>query len=279
MTYESIVKNIDEMPPLSDIVKNMQKLYSRGTENVNIRQLVKLIEADVMLTANILKEINSPYYGFKRKISSISQAVTLFGITRIKSFVFQYAMSKQLTVDTEIYGFNNEQFNDMCILQSSLVMQWFAKIDLHDTDILMSLALIMESGKLIIAKELYASDYLEEYRKGFLACDDIVAYEKDFLFTTSYYLSSVLFRHWNLEPVYADILEAMDADEKRKQEFDGKIIMLSDALDVVRTAINLKEVLTDESIKKAIQKVREMGLYAPDFETVALRVKKAYEQE
>ena len=279
MTYESIVKNIDEMPPLSDIVKNMQKLYSRGTDNVNTRELVKLIEADVMLTANIFKEINSPYYGFKHKISSISQAVTLFGIRRIKSFVFQYAMSQQLTVDTEIYGFNNEQFNDMCILQSSLVMQWFAKIDLRDTDILMPLALIMESGKLIIAKELYASDYLEEYRKGFLACDDIVAYEKDFLFTTSYYLSSVLFRHWNFEPVYADILEAMDADEKRKQEFDEKIIILSDALDVIRTAINLKEVLTDESINKSMQKVYEMGLSTSDFKTIALRVKKAYEQE
>jgi len=279
MTYESIVKNIDEMPPLSNIIKNMQQLYSRGTANVNMKELIKLIEADAMLTANILKEINSPYYGFSRKISSISQAVMLFGITRIKAFVFQYAMSKQLTVDTEIYGFNNEQFNDMCILQSSLMMQWFAKVNLRDTDILMSLALIMESGKLIIAKELYASDYLEVYREGFLACDNIVVYEKEFFCTTSYYLSSVLFRHWNLEPMYADVLEAMDADEKRKQEFDAKIIMLSDALDVVRTAINLKEVLTDASINKAIIKVNRMGLDGAHFEKTALRVKKAYEQE
>ncbi len=279
MTYESIVKNIDEMPPLSNIIKNMQQLYSRGTANVNMKELIQLIEADAMLTANILKEINSPYYGFSRKISSISQAVMLFGITRIKAFVFQYAMSKQLTVDTEIYGFNNEQFNDMCILQSSLMMQWFAKVNLRDTDILMSLALIMESGKLIIAKELYASDYLEVYREGFLSCDNIVVYEQEFFCTTSYYLSSVLFRHWNLEPMYADVLEAMDADEKRKQEFDEKIIMLSDALDVVRTAINLKEVLTDASINKAIIKVNRMGLDGAHFEKTALRVKKAYEQE
>ena len=279
MTYESIVKNIDEMPPLSNIIKNMQQLYSRGTANVNMKELIQLIEADAMLTANILKEINSPYYGFSRKISSISQAVMLFGITRIKAFVFQYAMSKQLTVDTEIYGFNNEQFNDMCILQSSLMMQWFAKVNLRDTDILMSLALIMESGKLIIAKELYASDYLEVYREGFLSCDNIVVYEQEFFCTTSYYLSSVLFRHWNLEPMYADVLEAMDAEEKRKQEFDAKIIMLSNALDVVRTAINLKEVLTDTSVNKAIIKVKRMGLDSAHFEKTASRVKKAYEQE
>ena len=307
MTFESIIKNIDDMPPLSDIARVMQSLYSFGADNVDIKKLVRMIESDVMLTANILKMINSPYYGFKNKISSVSQAVTLFGVQKIYGLVLHFAMSNHLKADTAIYGFNNAQFNEMCILQSSLMMQWYAKVDLRDTHILTSLALIMESGKIIVSKELHDSDYLETYREGFLACTNIQDFEKEFLGTTSYYLSAVLFEHWNLEPVYAEVLKELDPNEedevakesdkatkeyanaildpkneKKKEIEEGANAVIKQyaaAIDVIMTAINLKEVLTEESIKKACVKVNEMGLDGERFETVALRIKKKYEEQ
>ena len=281
MTFESIVENIDDMPPLSDIARVMQSLYAFGADKVDVRKLVRMIESDVMLTANILKMINSPYYGFKNKISSVSQAVTLFGVEKIYGLVLHFAMSEHLKADTAIYGFNNTQFNEMCILQSSLMMQWYAKIDLRDTHILTSLALIMESGKIIVSKELHTSDYLEVYRKGFLACTNIQDFEKEFMDTTSYYLSALLFEHWNLEPVYATVLKELDstAEDKEREEADAITKQYAAAIDVVRTAINLKEVLTEQSIKKACAKVQNMGLDAERFETVALRIKKKYEEQ
>ncbi len=301
MTYESMIKNIDDMPPLSDIARVMQSLYAFGSDNVDIKKLVRMIESDVMLTANILKMINSPYYGFRSKISSVSQAVTLFGVAKIYALVIHFAMSNQLKADTSIYGFNNAQFNEMCILQSSLMMQWYAKVDLRDTHILTSLALVMESGKLIISKELHESDYLETYREGFLACTNIQEFEEEFLGTTSYYLSAMLFEHWNLEPIYSEVLKELDGKahkedkvDAKKKEYINAILKSKDgledgsdaivqqyakAIDVIRTAINLKEVLTDDSIKKACVKVEEMGLDAERFETVALRIKKKYEEQ
>ncbi len=274
MTYESMIKNIDDMPPLSDIARVMQSLYASGVENVDVKKLTRMIESDVMLTANVLKMINSPYYGFKNRISSVSQAVALFGIQKIYALVINFAMSKQLKANTAIYGFNNAQFNEMCILQSSLMMQWYATVDIRSTHILAAIALIMESGKIIVSKELHASDYLEEYRKGFLACTNIQEFEKEFLDTTSYYLSSILFEHWNLEPIYVRVLKALDSLE----ECDAVTRKYANAIDVVRTAINLKEVLTDQSIEKASKKVKEMGLDSEGFEVVAYKVKKKYEE-
>ena len=274
MTYESMIKNIDDMPPLSDIARVMQSLYASGVENVDVKKLTHMIESDVMLTANVLKMINSPYYGFKNRISSVSQAVALFGIQKIYALVINFAMSKQLKANTAIYGFNNAQFNEMCILQSSLMMQWYATVDIRSTHILAAIALIMESGKIIVSKELHASDYLEEYRKGFLACTNIQEFEKEFLDTTSYYLSSILFEHWNLEPIYVRVLKALDSLE----ECDAVTRKYANAIDVVRTAINLKEVLTDQSIEKASKKVKEMGLDSEGFEVVAYKVKKKYEE-
>ncbi len=279
MTYEDLVKNIDDMPPLSKVAMVIQGLYAHGARNVDVRKLIRMVEADVMLTANILKTINSPYYGFKSRISSISQAVTLLGTQQIYSLVIHYAISQHLTADTTIYGFNNAQFNEMCILQSSLMMQWYAKIDLHDTHILTSLALIMESGKIIISKELLGSDYREEYRKGFLACENIPKFEQEFLSTTSYYLSALLFEHWNLTPIYSIVLKNLDKEESEyDEEVDAIMAQYIKAIDVIRTAVNLKEVLTDESIKKAATKVSQMGLSGEDFEVVANRIRKKYEE-
>ncbi|MEN4053170.1 MULTISPECIES: HDOD domain-containing protein [Sulfurimonas] len=279
MTYEDLVKNIDDMPSLSKVASVIQGLYARGAHNVDVRKLIRMIEADVMLTANILKTINSPYYGFKSRISSISQAVTLLGTQQMYSLVIHYAISKHLQADTTIYGFNNAQFNEMCILQSSLMMQWYAKIDLHDTHILTSLALIMESGKIIISKELMESDYREEYRKGFLACEDIPKFEQEFLYTTSYNLSALLFEHWNLTPIYSIVLKNLDKDEAEYgEDVDAIMAQYIKAIDVIRTAINLKEVLTDNSIAKATQKVKEIGLDSEYFETVAQRIRKKYEE-
>jgi HD-like signal output (HDOD) protein len=279
MTYEDLVKNIDEMPALSKVAMVIQGLYANGAHSVDVRKLIRMIEADIMLTANILKTINSPYYGFRSRISSISQAVTLLGTQQIYSLVIHYAISQHLTADTTIYGFNNAQFNEMCILQSSLTMQWYAKIDLRDTHILTSLALIMESGKIIISKELMESDYREEYRKGFLACENIPKFEQEFLSTTSYYLSALLFEHWNLTPVYSVVLKNLDRDESEyDEEVDAIMVQYIKAIDVIRTAINLKEVLTDESIQKASLKVTEMGLDSEGFETVANRMRKKYEE-
>lgn len=281
MTYESMIKNIDDMPPLSDIAKVMQSLYAFGSENVDIKKLVRMIESDVMLTANILKMINSPYYGFKNRISSVSQAVMLFGVAKIYALVIHFAMSNQLKADTAIYGFNNAQFNEMCILQSSLMMQWYAKVDLRDTHVLTALSLIMESGKLIVSKELHASDYLEVYREGFLACTNIQEFEEEFLGTTSYYLSALLFEHWHLEPIYAEILKELDGKTHKDDEEQTSTVVkqYANAIDVIRTAINLKEVLTEESIKKATRKVDDMGLDGERFMVVAQRIRKKYDEQ
>jgi len=279
MTYEDLVENIDDMPPLSKVASVISSLYARGVENVDFKKLTRMIEADVMLTANILKTINSPYYGFAYKISSISHAVTLIGAQQMYSLVIHYAISKQLTADTTIYGFNNSQFNEMCILQSSLIMQWYSKIDVRDANILTSLALIMESGKIIISKELLDSDYREEYRKGFLACENIQKFEQEFLDTTSYYLSAILFEHWNLNPVYIATLKNLDKEEKDMDEdVDAIIAQYIKVIDIIRTAINLKEVLSDASIEKAAKKVQDIGLDQKHFQNVANRIRKKYEQ-
>jgi HD-like signal output (HDOD) protein len=268
MTFEHIIKNIDSLPPLSNAAHIIQTLYAGGLENLNIARLVKVIESDAMLSANILRMINAPYYGIANKISSISQAVSLFGSSRIYMLVIQYAVNEKIKADPSIYGFTNSQFNELCHLQSALIYQWYSKVNLSDAKFLAPLALMMESGKLILANEVIKSDYCGEFRKGFNECTNIQEYEKSLIDTTSYFLTAILFEHWNLEPKYVEILKALDFEEESPR--------YKKELEVIRTAINVKEILTDSSISRASQLVKDMGLDAQQFRDVALRLKESY---
>jgi len=272
MNFDNIVTSIDSLAPLSDAIVDIQKLYTQGQEDLRIEKLVKLIESDALLSVNILKMANSPTYGFSRKIASVSQAVTLFGIMQIYGFIMNYAVSKNIKANTEIFGFSNEKFNDICNIQSGLLLQWYSKVELEDARLLAPLALIMETGKLIISHEVSKSSYKDEFSNGFKNSKNIQKYENEFIGITSYQLSGKVFQHWNLEPLYIKILEKLESDDHLSENIKKYI----DILNIVITAVNLKSILTKESVLKACVKVKKMGLDPNDFANVALKVKKAY---
>jgi len=276
MTFNHIIKNIDSLPPLSNAAYVVQKLYASGLENINITRLVKVIESDAMLAANILKMINSPYYGLSRRVATISQAVTLLGASRIHMLVINYAINEKLKADPSIYGFTNTQLNELCNLQSSLMFRWYSTINVQVAKFLSSLALIMESGKLILAEEVIASDYTSEFRKGFNECESIQEYEKSVINTTSYYLTALLFEHWKLEPTYVKLLKSLDFQEEEKQPVNKVKKAYTNALDIVRTSINAKDILSDAGIEKASLIVAEMGHDQKVFKDIAVNLRETY---
>lgn len=275
MTFEDIVNHIESLPPLSQNTLKIRDLYREGPENVNVIKLIRLIESDATLAANVLKFVNAPKYGFAKKISSVSQAVTLLGTEVIYGIVVDKAIQERLEVNVGAYGITNVQFNDMCHLQSSMVIQWYSIINIRDAHFLAPLALIMELGKLVIAKEVSESSYTTMFRRGLAEVTNIEVYEYDMFETTSYYISALLFEHWNLDSMFVEILQIMDFEPEEKEE---RIEHYRNILDVVRTAINVKGILTQKSIDAAAEKVVQMGLSDATFLHVAKRMKRMYEQ-
>ncbi len=272
MTFKHIITELESLPPLSNTAFIIQQIYSVGTQNIDILRLVKVIEEDAVLAANILKMINAPIYGFSRKIASISQAVTLFGTEEIYGLVLKYAVAEQLKADTDIYGIDNKVFNDVCHLQSALMLQWYSGIDIRHAQFMAPLALIMESGKLVLANEVMKSNYIKEFTLGYKNCKNVSEFEHSLLGTTTYYLSALLFEYWKLEPLYVKILKGLDFEG----DYNPKVESYIDSLDVVRTAVNPKYILTKKSIEDAAEIVEEIGLDPEKFIKVAKRVREQY---
>ena len=83
MNFESIISTIKSLPPLPKSVVEIQKLYVSGDPDIHL--LVKIIEADPILTSDILAEANSPLHSFSKKIIAVQQVITLLGTSAIRS--------------------------------------------------------------------------------------------------------------------------------------------------------------------------------------------------
>lgn len=272
MNFRSIVNNIEALAPLSDITQILRGLYENGAQNVNIVKLVKAIETDAALTVNILKMINSPLYGFSKQINSISQAVTLFGTQTVYGLVVRYSIESLIIANLRPYGLSNSKFNDICHMQSALMDQWYSKVNLEDAQFLAPLALIMESGKLVVAQEVVHSGNIKEFISGLKKASNISEYENAIFGTSSYYVSGLLFEHWHLDILYVDTLKGLDFEHDGASKLDNYI----DALDVVRTAVNVTDIFTEESIDEAAEIVLDMGLDVGDFKAICIELKEIY---
>ena len=139
----SIVERIKSLPPLPKTLVDIQAICNRPDGSVG--ELSTVVEGDPMIVANLLKSANSPLYGFGKEIGSVSQAVSLFGMSMTRSVAISASVKKLLKVDMAPYKVTPDQFADISTMQASLINRWFAKVDPSKKDKLFLAALLQET--------------------------------------------------------------------------------------------------------------------------------------
>lgn len=62
----------------------------------SLAEIARIVAGDVGLAAAVLKTINSPFFGMRRKIESINQAVMLLGLDNVANLVTGYALRSSM---------------------------------------------------------------------------------------------------------------------------------------------------------------------------------------
>ena len=269
MGFASLVKYIEELPPLPESVQKIQALYAQG--NPETKELVSLIEKDPVLTADILAKVNAPYYIFSKQVVSIMQAVTLLGSATIRGFVLSSAMNQSFTIDMKPYNISNETFSKVCNLQSALMFQWYMSVDIQQVKFLAPVAFLMEIGKVIISREVNNSDYIQLFQDEVLKSNTAKEAEVVFTDMTSTQVAAKLFEHWYFDASFILAMQYMDDVNNAPDDVKAYI----NALNVVRMAVNINDQLTDESIAEAANLVEELGLNKERFIKTAKRLQES----
>jgi HD-like signal output (HDOD) protein len=168
-----LLKKISEMEnlptPSAHIMKIMLLLRD---ENVKMGELNSTIERDQSLVAQILKLINSGYYGLRKTIDNVEQAVALLGILNIKQVIYSASIMDMFDKDEQTEW---EHSYSCSVLMTKIMHQ-------HDIPAASNLPLTMllhDIGKVVLrrfskTKYLMAKNYATEYDVALHDAEDII---------------------------------------------------------------------------------------------------------
>ncbi len=91
---QKVVNDLSYLPPLPEIYLELSKKIKDPDSSLN--DLAKIISRDPSLSADILKMVNSAYFGLSGKVYKISQAIGFMGIDLIKDIILTSAVFKNL---------------------------------------------------------------------------------------------------------------------------------------------------------------------------------------
>jgi len=66
----------------------MRILHELGRPDMDFQRMEQIIKHDVAFSFKLLKYINSPYFGFKKTVDSVRQALVLLGAQQIRQWLF-----------------------------------------------------------------------------------------------------------------------------------------------------------------------------------------------
>ncbi len=256
---EKILRKIKSLPPLPESVNRVRQICD--DPDGTVKELVPVVKQDPMFTADILKAANSPLYGFSRQITSIDQAVALFGMGTIQGFAISYAIRKSFPVTLSPYGVSQSELMEVSTLQNALTLQWGKKqVAAHKAE-MMTTSLLMELGKVVssaILEEEGKSDSFKEEIKSAKTAGEIAQVEKKFLDITSEWITALMFKHWK----FHDTMVSMMRFLHEPKEAPENIRPHAEILSVVKEAAPLLGPLCEECLQSAYEKADRYGLEA-----------------
>ncbi len=90
---QNLISQIETLPSLPSCYQNIMSVLQKETGS--LKEVSDIIQQDVAMTMEILKYVNSSFFGLYRKVSNIQQAVALLGINIIKTLVLSIHVFSQ----------------------------------------------------------------------------------------------------------------------------------------------------------------------------------------
>src|SRR6266536_3618935 len=161
------------LPPFPAIAHRILALASQ--ENTNAPEVGGLIKLDPSFSAEILRFANSALFGVRREVISLTQAVTLLGMDRVKSMATFVALNNMVRSSVRALALRKVWVHSVV---TALIAAEAARISRLDADSAYTTGLLHNLGALGLM-----SAYPDEYSRMLEVSDDfgfdILATERD----------------------------------------------------------------------------------------------------
>lgn len=151
--FRSVISRITKLPTVPDVYTRVVDEFS--SDDSSMSKVGKIISQDVGMCAQLLKLVNSSFFGFFRHISSPEQATTLLGTNVLKSLILSIDIFSKYDF-SKVKGFSLSGLWEHCMASANLAqgiasMEGLSRDDAGDCYMG---GLLHDVGKLVLASQL-----------------------------------------------------------------------------------------------------------------------------
>jgi HD-like signal output (HDOD) protein len=254
MINSQLVQRISSLPPLPQTVTELEKAYA--DPNVDVKIVASIVEKDPMVVADLLKLLNSAFYGLRKEITSVEQAVALLGLKSVKDLVINLSLRNMLRTNLSPYGLSSEEFAKVSEFQSMFAQRYMKEVNPAKVERIRLLALLQEIGKIVIADELLREGEDAPFKAELEAGWDIREIERNYIDATTAEVSAAMLRHWEFDDAIADLIQWADMPNQA----DGDAKEEAWALRLASEAVSVRNPLSEKGKKRAVNLALKGGL-------------------
>ncbi|HSO18512.1 MAG TPA: HDOD domain-containing protein [Desulfosarcina sp.] len=205
---KAIIRRIDDLPTLPRSVFRITEMVNNPRSSA--RDLAQVITDDQVLTARLLRLVNSSFYGFPQRITTVTRAIVLLGFDAIR----------HLLLTTSVFDIFSDRNKDLTAAREKLwdhslgcavAAKVIGKHIRHEKiEELFVCALLHDIGKIVLM--VYApQDYEAVTRLAAQRDGLLIDAEEDLLGYTHVETGRLLAERWNLPSMVAEVIYAHHA--------------------------------------------------------------------
>ncbi len=198
---EELIRNIDALPTLPTVVARINKLVEDPRSSA--ADINDVIAKDVALSTRILKLVNSSFYGFPRKIASITHAVVILGFNTVRTLTVSAFVLDAFGARNLAFGYREFWIHSVATAVAS--GQIAKRMGALDSEQAFLCGLLHDVGKIVLhqfAEEEFARvlEYVREH--------DTLIYEAEMkvLDTNHAQVGAMLLDRWKLPVTMVEVI-------------------------------------------------------------------------
>jgi HD-like signal output (HDOD) protein len=149
-----LVERMGDLPTLPHVLTTINKLLS--SPRTSAQDVGEAVSKDQVIAAKVLKLVNSAFYSFPGRISTITQAMVILGFSTVKNIVMTMSILNSFDMQKNIGGFSLMAFWRHSVATGALAQLIARETGFRGQEQTFIAGLLHDIGKLVLA--LYATN-------------------------------------------------------------------------------------------------------------------------
>lgn len=204
LPIDKIIANVDKLPSLPTSVGKVVEVANNLKASPN--DLSNVIKVDPVLTAKVLKLINSAYFSLPDQITNLNRAIILLGVNTIKNLAISTAVIGQFS-KTKHQLFDMDKYWKHCMAVAVMCKKFAEKmnIDKRFREEYFIAGLLHDIGEIVIV-ELFP-EKLAQIMAKVQTGSTLEEAEREILGASHSEIGAALGRHWKISENLIAVIE------------------------------------------------------------------------